>query len=362
MATIKDVAQDAGVSTATVSHVLNGTRPVSEELAERVRQSVAKLDYHPDRIARSLRTQRTHAIGLIVSDISNPFFSVLVRGAEDAASELGYSIMISNTDEDSEKERLHVTALRQRRIDGLLIAPTEGADENVQLLSASGIPFVFVDRRIEGVRATCILSDNVGGAYAAAQHLLEHGHRRIGIILGLEGTSTSRERHQGYRAALEEAAAAEEASLVVRGDYRIAGGSRACNELLDLPNPPTAIFSLNNLMAIGVLCAIRERGMRFPDDISVISFDSPWWMDRVMSPALTYIGQEPYEIGRQAMCRLARMIDTAEQEPAEEIVRIPTRLEIRDSVSSPSARNRASAASNRRPNREKTSSDNVSLL
>jgi LacI family transcriptional regulator len=362
MATIKDVAQDAGVSTATVSHVLNGTRPVSKELAERVRKSVAKLDYHPDRVARSLRTQRTHAIGLIVSDISNPFFSVLVRGAEDAASELGYSIMISNTDEDPKKERLHVTALRQRRIDGLLIAPTDGADENVRLLEASGIPFVFVDRRIEGVRATSVLSDNVGGAYAATQHLLEHGHKRIGIILGLVRTSTSRERHQGYRAALEEAGAAEEASLVVRGDYRIAGGLQACNELLDLPNPPTAIFSLNNLMAIGVLSAIRERGMRFPDDVSLISFDSPWWMDHVMSPALTYVGQEPYEIGQRAMHRLARTIDSEEQEPIEEVIRIPTRLEIRDSVSSPNARNRASVASNRRPNREKTNSDNVSFF
>ncbi len=342
MATIKDVAQDAGVSTATVSHVLNGTRPVSEELAKRVRESVAKLDYHPDRIARSLRTQRTHAIGLIVSDISNPFFSVLVRGAEDAASELGYSIMISNTDEDSEKERLHVNALRQRRIDGLLIAPTEGADENVQLLVSSGVPFVFVDRRIEGVRATSILSDNVGGAYAATQHLLAFGHERIGIILGLDGTSSSRERYQGYRVALKDAGLDGEANLVVRGDYRIAGGSRACNELLDLPRPPTAVFSLNNLMAIGVLCAIRERGMRFPDDISVVSFDSPWWMDHVMSPALTYIGQEPYEIGQRAMCELARTIDSEVKEPVEEVIRVPTRLEIRESVAPPHSRDRDS--------------------
>jgi len=335
IATIKDVAKDAGVSIATVSHVINSTRHVSEELTTRVRESLAKLDYHPDCVARSLRTQRTHSIGLIVSDISNPFFSVLVRGAEDAAAERGYSVIISNTDEDLEKERLYVNVFRQRRIDGLLIAPTGKVDEDLQFLTTSGIPFVFVDRKIEGVRASAVLSDNIQGAYAAMQYLIEYGHRRIGIILGLEGVSTSEERYRGYQSALRDAGLTEEKDLVVRGDFRIAGGIRACYELLDLPDPPTAIFSLNNLTAIGVLCAIRERGLRFPDDISVISFDSPWWMDRVMSPSLTYVKQEPYTIGREAMQMLARSIESGgseEQEPIEEIVRIPTQLEIRESV------------------------------
>ncbi len=315
--------------------MINGTRHVSEELTTRVRESLAKLDYHPDCVARSLRTQRTHSIGLIVSDISNPFFSVLVRGAEDAAAERGYSVIISNTDEDLEKERLYVNVLRQRRIDGLLIAPTGKVDEDLQFLTTSGIPFVFVDRKIEGVRASAVLSDNIQGAYAATQHLIEYGHRRIGIILGLEGVSTSVERYRGYQSALRDAGLAEEKDLVVRGDFRIAGGIRACHALFDLSDPPTAIFSLNNLTAIGVLCAIRERGLRFPDDISVISFDSPWWMDRVMSPSLTYVKQEPYTIGQEGMQMLARSIESSgseEQEPIEEIVRVPTQLEIRESV------------------------------
>ena len=296
---------------------------------------MAKLDYHPDRVARSLRTQKTHSIGLIVSDISNPFFSVLVRGAEDAAAEKEYSVIISNTDEDLEKERLYINVLRQRRIDGMLIAPTGQFDENLQFLTASGIPFVFVDRMIKGVPAPAVLADNVEGAYAATQHLIGRGHTRIGIILGLEGVSTSEERYIGYQSALRDAGLEEERELVVRGDLRIRGGIRACGELLDLASPPTAIFSLNNLTAIGVLCAIRERGLQYPTDISVISFDSPWWMDRVLSPALTYVRQDPYRIGREALHRLIALIESSPSEElqiASEVVRIPTELVLGESV------------------------------
>jgi LacI family transcriptional regulator len=322
------------VSIATVSHVVNGTRHVSEELTERVRESMTKLDYHPDRVARSLRTQKTHSIGLIVSDISNPFFSVLVRGAEDAAAEREYSIIISNTDEDLEKERLYINVLRQRRIDGMLIAPTGQVDEDLQFLIASGIPFIFVDRRIEAVGVPAVLSDNIEGAFAATRHLIELGHSRIGIILGLKGVSTSEERYLGYQKALQAAGLAEEEELVVQGDFRIAGGIRACGELLDLDSPPSAIFSLNNLTAIGVLCAIRERGLRYPDDVSVISFDSPWWMDRVLSPRLTYVRQDPYEIGREAMRRLITQIESPPSEQGLEanVVRIPTELVLGESV------------------------------
>jgi len=315
--------------------VVNGTRHVSEELTERVRESMTRLDYHPDRVARSLRTQRTHSIGLIVSDISNPFFSVLVRGAEDAAAEREYSVIISNTDEDLEKERLYVNVLRQRRIDGMLIAPTGQLDEDLQFLTTSGIPFVFVDRKIEGVAAPAVLSDNIDGAFAATRHLIEFGHTRIGIILGLKGVSTSEERYLGYQQALRAGGLTEESDLVVRGDLRIPGGIRACNELLDLTSPPTAIFSLNNLTAIGVLCAIRERGLKYPADISVISFDSPWWMDRVLSPRLTYVRQDPYEIGQRALSMLIARIEAAtsqEEQAAPDIVRIPTELMLGESV------------------------------
>ncbi|MBU0595349.1 LacI family DNA-binding transcriptional regulator [Candidatus Bipolaricaulota bacterium] len=294
-----------------------------------------KLDYHPDRVARSLRTQKTHSIGLIISDISNPFFSVLVRGAEDAAAEQGYSVIIANTDEDLEKERLYVNVLRQRRIDGLLIAPTGQLDEDLEFLTSSRIPFVFVDRRIEGVAASAFLSDNIEGAFGATRHLIEHGHARIGIILGLHGVSSSEERYLGYQRALRESRIAADPQLVVRGDLRIPGGVRACNELLDLPSPPTAIFSLNNLTAIGVLCAIKEHGLRYPDDVSVISFDSPWWMERVLSPSLTYVRQDPYEIGRQAMRRLIEELESHASEGLEKttnLVRIPTELVLGESV------------------------------
>ena len=335
MATIKDVAKDAGVSIATVSHVINGTRRVSDELAQRVRASMAKLDYRPDSVARSLRTQRTHSIGLIISDISNPFFSVLARGAQDTAAEFGYSVIMCNTDEDPNKERLYLDLFRQRRMDGLLIAPVGNTSENLGFLTASRIPFVFVDRRISGVEAPAVLSTNVEGARTATQHLIEYGHTRIGIILGLEGTSTNEERYRGYQEALREAGLAEQQNLTVRGDFRVSGGIQCSNALLDLPEPPTAIFSLNNLTAIGVLCAIRERGLSFPEDVSVISFDSPWWMDRVISPALTCIKQKPYVLGQEGMKRLISRIESdtnVEPAPVPSVVRIPTEFHVGESV------------------------------
>lgn len=297
---------------------------------------MTKLDYHPDRVARSLRTQRTHSIGLIVSDISNPFFSVLVRGAEDAAAEKEYSLIISNTDEDPEKERLYVNVLRQRRIDGMLIAPTGEVDEDLQFLTSSGIPFVFVDRQIDGVGATAVLSDNIQGAYAATEHLVRLGHHRIGIILGLQGVSNSEERYLGYQMALRDSGLPEPTDLVVRGDLRISGGIKACYELLGRASPPTAIFSLNNMTAIGVLCAVREKGMQYPDDISLISFDCPWWMDRVLPTALTYVRQDPYEIGKQAMQRVIEQIEapvTEEDQLPMDIIRVPTELVVGASVS-----------------------------
>lgn len=327
MATIRDVAKEAGVSIATVSHVINDTRYVSPELIARVKEAMERLNYHPNGIARSLKTQRTHTIGLIVSDISNPFFSSLVRGVEDAAAENGYSVIIANTDEDLAKERLYLKVLRERRIDGLIIAPTGKEVKDLKLLSEQGIPFIFVDRKIDNIEADAVLSENVEGAYQAVRYLIKRGHRRIGVVLGLKGVSTSEERFMGYKKALGEFKTPEEEELIVRGNFRVEGGVKACRKLLSLQNPPSAIFSLNNMMTIGVLKALRERGLRCPKDIEVVGFDDFEWADTFDFPLSTVV-QQPYRMGYQGAQLLFTKIK-GERSGRHEEVRLATALKVR---------------------------------
>ncbi len=331
MVTIRDVAERAGVSVATVSHVINGTRKVAPETAERVRRAMEELDYHPNAVARSLRTRKTQVIGVVVSDITNPFFATLVRGAEDAALEAGYSIFVCNSDETLEKENRYVQVLRRRRVDGMLLAPVGGGENPaVRKLARQGVPFVFVDRRAPGVEADAVLSDNVGGAYLATKHLIERGHERIGIVLGIRGATTSEERLAGYRRALEEAGIPLAEELVVWGGYRVEGGRRATAKLLSLTPPPTAIFSTNNLMTVGVLQELFARGVRIPDQVAVVGFDDLEWAE-MANPPLTAVAQRPHEIGYRAVRLLLDRLGAEEFLPPRE-ERVSVDLKVRGSA------------------------------
>lgn len=319
------------MSVATVSHVINGTRKVAPETAARVRQAMEELDYQPNAVAQSLRTRTTHAIGVVVSDITNPFFATLVRGAEDAALEAGFSLIVCNSDEDPDKEDLYVRLLRRRRMDGLLIAPTrDGASPAIRELAQQKMPFVFIDRKAKGIAADAVLSDNVGGAYQATRHLIERGHRRIGIVLGIPGATTTEERFAGYRQALAEAGLSVVEELVVWGGYRVEGGRKAGAELLSLADPPTAIFSTNNLMTVGVLQELSARGIGIPKQVAVVGFDDLDWTE-MANPPLTVVAQRPYEIGYQAfeilLGRRGRAGDTKYRE-----IRLPVELNIRRST------------------------------
>ncbi len=331
MATIRDVARAAGVSVATVSHVINGTRPVAPETAERVRRAMEALDYRPNAVAQSLRTRKTHVIGAVVSDITNPFFATLVRGAEDAAIEAGYSLIVCNSDESPEKEDRYVRLLRRRQMDGFLISPVgDGSNKAIQELPQWKIPFVFIDRRAKGIEADAVLSDNVGGAYQATKHLIERGHRRIGIILGIEGATTTEERLAGYRKALSEKGIPFADELITYGGYRVEGGRKMTERLLSLPEPPTAIFSTNNLMTVGVLRELFNQRMTIPQDMAVIGFDDLEWAELVQPP-FTVMIQHPYEIGRKAMELLLERIAKKSTERFRE-VRYSTQLIVRGST------------------------------
>jgi LacI family transcriptional regulator len=328
MATIRDVAKKAGVSVATVSHVINGTRKVAPETEARVRRAIEELGYQPNAIAQSLRKRTTYAIGILVSDITNPFFATLVRGAEDAALEAGYSVIVCNSDEDPQKEDMYIRALWRRRIDGMLIAPTrDGTSSALQELVRRKLPFVFVDRKAKGIEADAVLSDNIGGAYLATKHLIERGHKRIGIVLGIPGATTTEERLLGYRQALEETGLPFTEDLVVWGGYRMEGGRKACAQLLSLSDPPTAIFSTNNLMTVGVLQELSHRSIKIPEEVAVVGFDDLEWAE-IVYPPLTVVAQRPYEIGYQAVKILLRRLNRSE---GMQEVRVSVELKIRRS-------------------------------
>ncbi len=328
MATIREVAERAGVSVATVSHVINGTRYVAPETAARVHRAMAELDYEPNAVAKSLRTRVTHAIGVLVSDITNPFFATLVRGAEDAALAAGYSLIVCNSDEDPQKEDLYIHSLWRRRIDGMLIAPTQdGRSRAIHELVRRKLPFVFVDRKAKGVAADAVLSDNVRGAYLATKHLIERGHRRIGIVLGIPGATTTEERLAGYKQALEEAGISFSEDLVAWGSYRIEGGRQATRKLLAIPNPPTAIFSTNNLMTIGLLQEVCAHQIMASNQVVVVGFDDLEWAGMIY-PALTTVAQHPYDIGHKAFTLLHERIQGLKSGDYKEI-RVPVELKVR---------------------------------
>ena len=298
MATMEDVAKLAEVSVTTVSHVLNDTRYVSPELTERVERAMEKLDYKPNEVARSLKTQRTATVGLIVSDISNPFFSTLVRGVEDVAAEREHSLIICNTDEDQEKEQLYIETLMRKKVDGLVIAPTGKNKELLQALHRDDLPFVFANRIVEGMEVDAVTSRNYEGAYEVTEHLIDQGHERIGMILGLERKYADEKRFEGYKAALRDHDIEVKSELIVRGDFRIEGGMLAAEELLDLKTPPSAIFAVNNQTMIGALKALTERDLNW-NDISLVCFDDFEWIDFFHVPVIT-IAQQPYKMGERA--------------------------------------------------------------
>ncbi|HAF70764.1 MAG: Transcriptional regulator [Acetothermia bacterium 64_32] len=328
MATIRDVAARAGVSVATVSYVINGTKPVAPETAARVRRAMEELDYHPDASAQSLRTRTTHVIGVVVSDIANPFFATLVRGAEDCARQHGYSLLICNTGEDLENERIYLSLLSRRRVDGLLLAPTGKNDELIGRLIDRGMNIVFIDRTPPHLQAPAVLSQNEAGAYQATCHLIERGHRRIGIVLGLPDVSTTAERLRGYRRALAHYGLELDEDLLVYGRSQVAGAREACLALLSRPNPPTAIFATNNLMTIGAMQAIRKLSLRCPGEVSVVGFDDFEWAE-AFDPPLTTVAQDPYGIGQQAVGLLLGLL-SGDRKPEQ--VRLPVELRVRGSV------------------------------
>ncbi len=313
MATIKEVAQLAGVSVATVSRVLNRKTEVSPELESRVRLAVEELNYHPHRVARSLRVQTGQIVGLIISDIQNFFFTAVVRGVEDVAYEHGYTLLLCNSDEHREKERLYIDTMLAENVAGVIITPVAETDNYCHALLANGVPVVAMDRRMRDLDVDTVIINNVEGAYEATRHLIRLGHRRIGFIGGPLCTTTGRERIEGYRKALAEHGMPVDLALIKISDFKQGGGYQSTRELLEMDASPTAIFAGNNLMTLGALNAIHEKNLRVPEGVAVVGFDDMPWASS-LAPPLTTVSQPTYELGSAAgQLLLQRIADRKRQ-------------------------------------------------
>jgi LacI family transcriptional regulator len=348
MATVHDVAQHAGVSTSTVSHVLNGTRFVSDELRERVMAAMRELDYTPNAAARMLTLKRSHTIGLIVSDIRNPFFASVARGVEDVAQERGYTLVLCNSDENADRETACLNALETRAVDGVLLASAGVADEHLSRLVKAGFPIVLVDRDLPELGAPAVLLDNEGAAYSAVRHLITRGHRRIAMISGRAAISTTTERIAGYRRALQEAGIKVDDRLVVSGASTSEGGAIATNAVLEVRPRPTAIFSGNNLMSIGALQTIANHGLSVPEELALVGFDDfpfPW--SDAFRPHLTTVAQPTYELGRRAAELLVQRLKAVSSGVAERVV-LDGQLVVRESSGALLPPQRRDAAKRRR--------------
>lgn len=334
-ATIRDVAKLAGVAPITVSRALNNSGYVSAEVRARVEQAAAALDYVPNMLAHSFRSDRTHTLALVLTDITNPFWTTVARGVEDVASAQGFTVILCNTDESEAKQARYLSMLMRRRVDGVLLAPATSTCDAIRVLQAQKVKVVVMDRRLTGVAVDVVRGASTDGARQLTEYLLELGHRRIALLTGPEHVSVSTERATGYGQALARAGVEIDPSLIFFGHFTVESGSQMTQSVLAQRSRPTALVAANNFIALGALRALRAAGLRVPEDMSLVVFDDlP--ESYIGEPFLTVVAQPAYELGRTAasllLKRIAGTISAgAISEEPQEIV-LPTRLVVRTSA------------------------------
>jgi len=329
MTTIREVAESAGVSYATVSHVINNTRLVSPETRDRVLAAMDALNYRPNALARSLRQGKTNTIGLVLPDSANPFFAEISRSIEDEAFRKGYSVFLCNTELDMQREMFYVDVLSKKQVDGIIFVAAGDQAGALDFLLQRGMPVVMIDRDVPNVEADAVLTDHELGGFIATRHLLELGHTRIACIAGPSSITPSAERITGYRKALSQAGIALEERLIIRGDYHAQSGMDITHTLLKMDPRPTAIFALNDLMALGALRAAAEAGFSVPRDLAVVGYDD-LEIAHFTNPPLTTIAQPKKEIGAQAVNLLVDRMSHKNRLPCRLV--LPPELLIRRST------------------------------
>jgi LacI family transcriptional regulator len=321
--TQRDIAELAGVSITTVSHVVNGTRAVAPETKVAVLEAIEKTGYTGDAIARSLVTGGTRSIGVAISLLANPYFAALMQAVEREAAAAGYTVLLADTHDAVGTEQATVRTLRSRRVEGLLLTPSSGDGAVISELVSLGVPVVLVDRLTTRTDVDQVGAENIQSTSALTEHLASRGHRRIGLISGTPGLSTSEERTLGYRLGLGRGGLSWNPEIVVSGQSSKDGGAAALRRLMELSEPPTALVVANDVMMVGVLHEARRRGLRVGREFAIAGYDDAEWADLV-DPPLTTMAQPTEEIGRRAVRLLLARIADPDRPP--ETVRLPPRL------------------------------------
>jgi LacI family transcriptional regulator, galactose operon repressor len=326
LATLQDVARHAGISVAAAGRALGNYGRVSSQTRRLALKAARYLNYYPNRVARGMKQRSTFTVGLIVGNICNPFFSTIVRAVEATLFKHDYNLIVCDSDEDINKEMSHAQVLFQRRVDGMIVSPTASQEgigsKAVRMISEHDVPLVLIDRLVPGVKVPAVLGDNIGGAFEATKYLLELGHKRVGIIVGRKTLGSMTARVEGYRRAMALGGVVFQESLVVDAvDVGVQGGYDAAQHLLASKCPPTAIIAMNNLLAVGVLNAVRERGLHIPRDISIIGWDDFDAASHLRTP-LTVVDQPAQTMGTMAAEHLLRLMsgETVDQ-PLEILLR-----------------------------------------
>lgn len=332
MPTIRDVAERAGVATMTVSRVINNSGYVSDATRAKVEAAIEELGYIPNMLGPSLRFRQTNTLALIVVDITNPFWTIVARGVEDAAQEKHYNVILCNTDESLKKQDQYLTMLLKRRIDGILFVPADDRLASVDLIQKQKVDVVLLDRRIAGVEADIVRGDSFGSAYQLAEHLIGLGHKHIAVLAGPQNISTSIDRVAGFRQAMSEAGLEHNFDNVYWGSFRHNPGDTAKQALQSSPRP-TAFMAVNNFIAYGALQVFAQEGLKVPGDVSLVTFDDfPASINP--TPFLTEAVQPAYEMGFQATQLLLARLQDKGPENRQEIV-LPTEIVIRQSTAAP---------------------------
>lgn len=332
--TMNDVARKSGVSKTTVSRIINRIpNAASAETVDNVLKAIDELGYYPNQVAASLKRTTTRTIGLIMGDIENPFYSLMIKGVEEVLTNSGYSLILANSNYKDTLEMELCKVMLAKQVDAILIAPSGFSScEDYKFLFERDTRVVFIDNYVLNCNVDAVVVNNFEASKEACEHLISLGHHDIAFIAGRANRISSDKRTQGYQIAMTEKGQFNPA-MIKRGDYTIDGGFRCMQELLSLPNIPTAVFIANNLMTVGALGAIRNAGLSIPSDISILGFDDMYWYS-INQPALTAVDQPAFEIGRTAAKRVVMRLKNKKQ-PSPEIIELEAKLIIRDSTAPP---------------------------
>ena len=332
MSTIRDVAQEAGVSMMTVSRYFNEPQKLGAETRSKVEKAIKDKQYVPNAAARSLVKGTTNTLSLVLADVTNPFFTKIARAVEDVVQERGYTLMLGNTDETVEKERRYLNVLVSQRVDGVILSPSGSNAENIAFLQQHEIPVVLIDRKVSEVGIDTVVTDSFDAGYQLTRHLIERGYKDIAFVGGKQGISTLEERLNGYCSALNESGLSPDYRL---GEYTKQSGEKIVEEILALRKPPQAIVAANNFVAIGAIEALRRHGLNIPGDVGLACFGDLEAASTI-DPFLTVIKHPAYELGRQAAQMLIQRIDGYSGAPRQN--KLPVQLIVRRSTPEVSSR------------------------